>query len=102
MSAVQILMVVGSCVQTPLAPTHVAAVLVTPSVLTDTPAMVRSKVDIFYNNILNYYSDINECSGGSHGCSQICTNTIGSYTCSCNSGYRLGSNGRTCIGNCMD
>ena len=53
MSAVQILTVVGSCVQTPLAHTHVAAVLVTPSVLTDIPAMVRSKVDIFYNNILN-------------------------------------------------
>lgn len=39
--------------------------------------------------------DVNECSG-SHGCAHRCTNTQGSYSCTCNSGYRLGSDGRSC------
>ena len=39
--------------------------------------------------------DINECSGN-HGCAHRCTNTQGSYRCSCNSGFRLGSDGRSC------
>ncbi|XP_064386521.1 uncharacterized protein LOC135335055 isoform X2 [Halichondria panicea] len=41
-------------------------------------------------------SDINECSGTAHGCDQICTNTPGSYTCDCNTGYRLAADGREC------
>ncbi len=40
--------------------------------------------------------DIDECSGTSHGCDQICTNTPGSYICDCNSGYRLGADKRGC------
>lgn len=32
-------------------------------------------------------------------CSQVCTNTIGSYSCSCIAGYALNANNRTCIGN---
>ena len=40
MNAVQILMVVGSCVQIPLGHTHVAAVLVIPLIPIDVPAMV--------------------------------------------------------------
>ena len=47
---------------------------------------------------LSYLIDKNECSTGTHNCAQRCTNTAGSYTCSCNSGYRLDSNGRTCSG----
>lgn len=39
--------------------------------------------------------DINECSG-SHACSQICSNTVGSYTCSCRPGYT--SEGTQCSG----
>ena len=35
--------------------------------------------------------DINECStnGGKGQCDQICTNTIGSFTCSCQVGYSI-------------
>ena len=44
------------------------------------------------------FLDINECSGGSDNCAQRCTNTIGSFTCSCNTGYTLSSNRRTCNG----
>ena len=42
--------------------------------------------------------DINECLEDTDGCSQLCSNTDGSYTCSCNSGYRLNVDGRSCNG----
>ena len=40
--------------------------------------------------------DINECSQGTSGCSQLCTNTIGSYTCACHNGYQLSNDNHTC------
>ena len=40
--------------------------------------------------------DINECAQGTHRCEQKCRNTAGSYTCSCNSGYTLESDGQSC------
>ena len=43
--------------------------------------------------------DINECAIMNGNCSQICTNTNGSFMCSCNSGYQLNSNNQSCIGN---
>ena len=45
-----------------------------------------------------YYLDIDECSEDSDGCAQNCANTVGSYTCSCNTGYNLASDGRSCTG----
>ncbi|XP_078679919.1 uncharacterized protein LOC144915421 isoform X2 [Branchiostoma floridae x Branchiostoma belcheri] len=43
-------------------------------------------------------TDIDECRDGSHTCNSehgVCTNTEGSYTCSCDTGYA--GDGRTCI-----
>ena len=40
--------------------------------------------------------DINECADGSDGCGQICSNEIGSYSCSCEVGYRLESDEHGC------
>ncbi|XP_070544757.1 low-density lipoprotein receptor-related protein 4-like [Ptychodera flava] len=40
--------------------------------------------------------DIDECSGNLGQCSQICTNTEGSYQCSCYHGYYLDSDRWTC------
>lgn len=31
-------------------------------------------------------------------CDQICSNTYGSYTCSCVNGYQLAPNGKSCLG----
>ena len=42
--------------------------------------------------------DVNECSESNGGCGQICTNTIGSFDCSCNLGYELNSNRFSCDG----
>ena len=49
--------------------------------------------------LLLFLPDINECSSGNGGCSQICTNTVGSYRCRCITGFTLSS--RRCIGKCF-
>ena len=56
------------------------------------------KLSIRHPNSPTFTVDIDECRENTDGCSQICTNTIGSYRCSCNSGYRLGTDGHTCNG----
>ena len=51
--------------------------------------------------VMYFYSmipDINECATLNGNCSQTCTNTNGSYYCSCSPGYILGGNNMTCNG----
>lgn len=43
-------------------------------------------------------ADINECALATDACNQNCHNTAGGYTCSCNTGYILNSDRRTCRG----
>ena len=45
-----------------------------------------------------FNSDIAECDEDDGGCEQICTNTEGSYECSCRNGYVLDGNGLNCSG----
>ena len=44
------------------------------------------------------YVDIDECDLGMDGCAHNCTNVIGSYVCSCMSGYVLDIDEQDCIG----
>ena len=44
------------------------------------------------------HTDINECTG-THGCSHGCTNTIGSFLCTCPDGLFLSDDGQNCEGN---
>ncbi len=46
--------------------------------------------------VLFVCADIDECST-TNNCQQLCTNTPGSYTCSCRTGYTL-YQGRACRG----
>lgn len=43
------------------------------------------------------HTDINECDGV-NDCQQLCTNTEGSYSCSCTEGFDLADDGRRCTG----
>ena len=45
-----------------------------------------------------FLEDIDECQEDTDGCSQLCIDNDGSFTCSCNSGYRLKSDKKTCEG----
>ena len=49
-------------------------------------------------HFLSYYSDIDECTEPGHGCSQLCNNTMGSYSCYCLKGYWLKRDNKTCVG----
>ena len=45
-----------------------------------------------------HITDIGECTEGTHRCAQMCTNTVGSYTCSCRTGLQLANDGQGCTG----
>ena len=42
--------------------------------------------------------DIDECAVDNGGCSDTCTNTLGSFLCQCPEGYILDTDDQTCIG----
>ena len=42
--------------------------------------------------------DVDECAADTDGCDQVCTNTPGSFECSCNGGYVLNNDQITCSG----
>ncbi|NXU83223.1 EGFL7 protein, partial [Xiphorhynchus elegans] len=41
-------------------------------------------------------TDVDECAGQSHGCSQLCINTAGSYRCACQDGFTLAADDKDC------
>ena len=46
-----------------------------------------------------FNTDIDECTANSSTCEQLCSNTIGSFVCSCMDGYRLNiTDNSTCDG----
>ena len=51
-----------------------------------------------FNECLFYHTDQDECAVNIDGCDQNCHNSIGSFFCSCNNGYRLNVDGKTCDG----
>ena len=48
--------------------------------------------------VIKTFSDVNECQASNGGCEQVCTNTDGSFQCSCRTGYSLSSDGLNCNG----
>lgn len=61
--------------------------------VTHTRVKVCVKVTIIvlqvYDTQHNLFKDINECNDGINRCEHSCSNTIGSYNCSCLPGYML-------------
>ena len=56
------------------------------------PVLLFHCLQIFFT------TDIDECLEKTDNCSQMCTNTEGNFTCGCDDGYLLGSDGTTCNG----
>ena len=42
------------------------------------------------------FPDIDECRRNNGGCQSVCSNLPGSYVCSCEPGFKLRRNGRSC------
>ena len=42
--------------------------------------------------------DTDECTHDTDGCEHNCNNTVGSFFCSCNTGYALTLDGKNCTG----
>ena len=55
-------------------------------------------VCISLENSVIAFVDINECNPSRNDCEQACNNTVGSYLCSCLSGYSLADNKKNCNG----
>ena len=49
---------------------------------------------LFLNDSETFNTDINECSTGGCEANADCTNTVGSFSCSCKSGYH--GDGKAC------
>ena len=64
-----------------------------------TPPFFKKNKNIIKFLLSLSHSDMNECAVGTDDCNStlgICTNTLGSYSCFCVSGYT--GDGRTCQG----
>ena len=53
---------------------------------------------VCYKYGLLFSSDVDECKRNETICGHYCSNTNGSYVCSCMDGYTLSDNGHTCEG----
>lgn len=53
-------------------------------------------IDLFC--VIITHVDINECTNTNGGCEQNCSNTAGSYSCSCATGFLLHDNNYNCTG----
>eukprot|EP00058_Branchiostoma_floridae_P006902 XP_002592390.1 hypothetical protein BRAFLDRAFT_67255 [Branchiostoma floridae] len=63
--------------------------------------IARATRDAGRDNVASYYStDVDECSTLNGGCSQTCTNTVGSYNCSCIEWFTLDRDGHNCTASC--
>ena len=48
------------------------------------------------------FADTNECLTNNGWCAHTCSDTDGSYICSCRDGFTLASNGHDCDGESID
>ena len=63
------------------------------------PTSINRHTALFIKLIKNHIiADVDECSEETDECTQNCDNTIGSYVCSCNDGFIIDVDRRTCDG----
>jgi len=103
MSVPLAVIIVSKCATTCQPTFRVAVILVTDYKLMG--ELVQVNKDVYSNvNITNTHTDVNECLTNNGGCAHSCTNSIGSYTCSCRTGYVLADDNHGCIDvdECLD
>ena len=101
MNAMRGQMDVSRNVSTPMGLTTVLVKQATDLFLMVTLALVKDYAEmpfLLHSTQIYTTSDIDECSEESHRCEQNCHNSVGSYACSCDSGYHLNEDGLTCNG----
>lgn len=98
MSVLRVLTTVCNDVLILLVHMHVSATLAIGSPQMSVPAMVIVVMSVSKFYVVLFVIDIDECAEGISGCSHRCSNTVGSYYCSCPIGYRLTSDNLTCNG----
>lgn len=52
---------------------------------------------MFVNPLDKFLTDINECDEALHNCQHICTNDVGSFNCSCYTGFSFEDNTSKCV-----
>ena len=69
---------------------------------TDWPLTIRLVMVIhsfnFRFSLVLVHLDIDECGEHVSGCNQHCVNTVGSYYCSCYTGFQINADQHTCFG----
>ena len=59
---------------------------------------LNSQCIVFH--LYTFHADIDECAENTDGCEQMCTDTDGSFECSCGDGFSVSSDGKSCDGEC--
>ena len=60
---------------------------------------VKVKNWISYSDLVHIVlADVDECQSNNGGCDATCNNTIGSFQCSCETGYMLAADDANCEG----
>ena len=84
---------------TQLAVSPVAAMQDLSLTLMDRPAMVSECITLcIMETVHNYCIDVDECLMDNGGCVHVCNNEMGTFSCSCTTGYELQPDGITCTG----
>ena len=69
-----------------------------PDMVSCSGTFIMKKLIMFSFNTNWCLIDLNECTTGVAKCDQGCTNTLGSYSCHCEHGYVLNTDGYHCDG----
>ena len=81
---------------------HMELITVLVTVGTDWPLIIRLVMVIhsfnFRFSLVLILLDIDECGEHVSGCNQHCVNTVGSYYCSCYTGFQINADQHTCFG----
>ena len=98
-------------VPTPMVPISVPAILDIKFLLITKLVLVRNSYTVYvfetcnskrilchYQYTFTLFVDIAVCAHNISGCNQNCTNTNGSFFCSCYPGYEILNEYRTCVG----